>query len=61
MNFDKEISMKCITCKSEMICKDDVNDVNTRIDWVECPKCGSKAEIEYGNNGEYITRVIWTR
>ena len=55
------MAVKCLTCKTEMMCIDDVNDIGTRIDWVECPKCKSKAEIQYGNNGEYILKVIWTR
>jgi len=53
--------MKCITCKTIMVCIDDVNDISTRIDFVECPKCGSKADIIYGNNGEYINQVNWWR
>lgn len=53
--------MKCLTCKTQMECKNDVNDETVRIDWEVCPKCGSKAEINYGNHGEYITKVIWTR
>jgi Zn finger protein HypA/HybF involved in hydrogenase expression len=62
VNFAKEVRlMKCLTCKTEMECKDDVNDVSTRIDWVVCPKCGSTAEITYGNNGEYIEKVFWER
>jgi len=55
------IIMKCITCKTIMICIDDVNDISTRIDFVKCPKCGSKADIIYGNNGEYINQVNWWR
>lgn len=53
--------MKCFTCKTEMICVNDVNDISNRIDWVECLKCGSHAEIVYGNNGEYITQIKWKR
>jgi len=53
--------MKCVTCKTQMECVDDVNNIGMRIDWEKCPKCGSKAEIEYGNNGEYVKQVIWTR
>lgn len=53
--------MECITCKTKMKCVDDVNDISIRIDWEECPKCGSKAEIQYGENGKYITKVIWQR
>jgi len=53
--------MKCLTCQTTMKCYDDVNDISVRIDWVKCPKCGSQAEIQYGNNGEYIEKVIWNR
>ncbi len=53
--------MKCLTCKTEMKCIDDVNEIHARIDFVECPKCKSKADIIYGNNGEYIKKVIWRR
>lgn len=53
--------MKCITCKTEMKCVNDVCDVGARIDWEECPKCSSKAEIIYGNGGEYIKKVTWER
>jgi len=59
--YRKDITMKCITCKSEMICYDDVNDISIRIDWVKCPKCNSKAEIQYENNGEYVEKVVWER
>lgn len=51
--------MKCHTCKTEMKCYDDVNDMSVRIDWLKCPKCNSWAEVTYGNNGEYIEKVIW--
>jgi len=44
-----------------MKCIDDVNDISVRIDFVKCPKCGSKANIIYGNNGEYIEKVEWKR
>ncbi len=53
--------MKCITCATTMKCVNDVNDISIRIDWVECPKCKSKAEIQYGNNGEFMSKVIWER
>ena len=53
--------MKCLTCKTEMVCVNDVNDISVRIDFVECPKCGSHADIIYGNNGEYISEVLWKR
>ena len=53
--------MKCFTCKTEMICEDDVNDIIVRIDWEKCPKCGSKAEIDYGEQGEYVNKIIWER
>jgi len=53
--------MKCITCKTIMVCFDDVNEVSTRIDFVKCPKCGLSADIIYSNNGEYISQVNWRR
>jgi len=56
--------MKCITCETEMKCVNDVNDISTRIDWLDCPKCGSTAEITYGTNGaerQLIKKVIWNR
>lgn len=53
--------MECITCKTEMICENDVNDISNRIDWLVCPKCNSVAEIRYGGNGKYIEKVIWDR
>ena len=53
--------MKCITCKTQMKCVSDVSDIYVRIDFVECPKCGSKADIIYGNNGEYVDQVNWRR
>ena len=53
--------MKCFTCKTEMACFDDVNDIDVRIDFVKCPKCGSVADTYYGNNGEFIEEVLWRR
>jgi Zn finger protein HypA/HybF involved in hydrogenase expression len=53
--------MKCFTCHTEMECYNDVNNISTRIDFVKCPKCGSEANIIYGNNGEYIKKVEWFR
>lgn len=53
--------MECVTCKTKMICVDDVNDMGARIDWLECPKCKSKAEIIYGERGKYIEKLVWKR
>lgn len=53
--------MKCITCKTKMICIDDVNDISVRIDLEECPECKSIAEIHYGENGRYVEKIIWER
>lgn len=50
--------MECLTCKTQMECVDDVNEISTRIDWLECPKCGSKAEIQFGDRGKFIEKVI---
>lgn len=53
--------MRCFTCKTEMKCYNDVCEEGARIDFVECPKCQSRADIIYGNRGEYINRVLWFR
>jgi DNA-directed RNA polymerase subunit RPC12/RpoP len=53
--------MECVTCKTEMKCVDDVNDIGTRIDWLVCPKCGSKAEVNYDIIKSWINKVIWQR
>jgi len=53
--------MNCFTCKNEMVCVDDVNEISVRMDFVKCPKCNSEAEIYYGKNGEYIKEVVWRR
>ena len=53
--------MECYTCHEQMKCVDDVNEISIRIDWFECPKCKSKADVEYGQNGKYITKVTWKR
>lgn len=53
--------MECITCKEKMVCYDDVNATHARIDWLNCPKCESKAEVNYSVTKGYITKVTWTR
>lgn len=53
--------MKCYTCKSTMRCYDDINNEMSRVDYYECTKCKSKALVIYGNNGEYINKVVWER
>lgn len=53
--------MECYTCKAKMKCTDDVNEINTRIDWFDCPKCKATAYISYGQNGKYIDKVVWKR
>lgn len=53
--------MECFTCKTKMDCFNDVNDISIRIDWVKCPKCNSEAQIDYGQNGKYIEKVLWKR
>ena len=53
--------MKCYTCKTKMKCYDDVVAIGTRLDFLKCPLCNSKATIHYGNDGEYITGVEWKR
>lgn len=44
-----------------MKCIDDVNGAQVRIDWFECPKCKSQAQVNYGNRGEHIESVQWKR
>lgn len=51
--------MKCFTCQTTMVCYNDVNEISKRIDFLKCPNCRSNADIIYGNNGEYISRVDW--
>lgn len=53
--------MKCIICNVEMRCVDDVNDISTKIDWVVCPVCGTKAEINFTADRKNIEKVIWER
>ncbi len=53
--------MKCFTCKEEMKCYDDINDISVRIDFVKCPKCNSMAEIIYHPINGYILKVDWER
>ena len=53
--------MKCHTCKTIMECVDDVNEDTFRADFLECPKCNSKATVTFGNRGEYISKVEWER
>lgn len=51
--------MKCFTCKTEMVCYDYVNHIEARIDLVECPKCGSKADIVYDD--DEVSQIQWRR
>ena len=53
--------MECIACKTKMVCVNDVNDIETRIDFVVCPKCKSRANIVYGKQGKHIQEVNWIR
>ena len=53
--------MECMTCQEKMICYDDINESHTRIDWLKCPKCNSKAEIIYSVTQGFKTKVTWTR
>lgn len=60
--YEQEVEqMDCFTCHTEMKCYNDVNDEALRIDWYKCPKCGSRAEVEYGDHGRYKTKVTWIR
>lgn len=51
--------MECFNCKTVMECYDDVNYVSVRIDWLECPKCESQAEIVYNTNDNSIKKLSW--
>jgi len=53
--------MDCLTCGTKMKCVDDINDIGTRIDWVVCPKCGSKATIHYDPLRGWKIKVEWDR
>ena len=53
--------MRCLTCSTIMKCVNDVNESHTRIDFVECPKCDSKADIIISVNNGHIEKVNWTR
>lgn len=52
--------MKCLTCNTKMKCYDDVTTNFTRIDWVQCPECESRAELLYDNGTKQIKKVTWT-
>jgi len=52
--------MQCLTCGEQMKCYNDVNDISVRIDWEQCPKCGSWSQIEYNSKGQQ-ERVLWLR
>ena len=52
--------MKCFTCKVDMVCVDDVNFEGVRIDFMECPKCKSSADISYDRNMN-IKEINWSR
>jgi len=52
--------MKCIKCKTEMACYNDVNDISVRIDWLRCSKCSSEAEVVYSTNGDRrVIKLTW--
>lgn len=53
--------MDCLTCGTKMKCVNDVNEESARIDFVECPKCGSKADIIYHSRKGWIEKVNWKR
>ena len=40
---------------------DDINDYAVRIDFMSCPLCQSKAVVTYGDHGQYVDKVEWTR
>lgn len=53
--------MKCFTCSTEMQNVNDVVMSSVRIDWKQCPKCGSEAQINYHPRELFIESVYWKR
>lgn len=45
--------MKCPKCGREMTCTDDVNEINVRLDFLNC-ECGGTATVEMDNNSKPI-------
>jgi DNA-directed RNA polymerase subunit RPC12/RpoP len=53
---------ECMTCHERMVCVDDVVTQSLRLDFLECPKCKSRAEVEYNSYGTcYIKGFKWWR
>lgn len=52
---------KCLKCGTEMVCYDDIVYQTCRIDWLKCPECGSKAEIEYNPCTNEMIGFKWER
>ena len=55
--------MKCLQCGTKMERDEDsiVCITTETVEWVFCGKCGSRAEIQYGNCGKIKDKVIWKR
>lgn len=53
--------MDCFTCQTAMKNVNDVVTNSVRIDWKQCPKCGSVAQINYNPIKLYIESVHWKR
>ena len=51
--------MKCINCKEDMYCYDDVNDISTRIDFCRCEQCDIKADIIFNCNDITKFHIEW--
>jgi Zn finger protein HypA/HybF involved in hydrogenase expression len=51
--------MICLRCNNKMKCYDDVNYIDTRIDFVQCPMCDAKGEIIYKQDRMTIDKVNW--
>lgn len=49
---------KCDKCGIEMLCYDDVNDVESRIDFMECPTCHSKKTIIYDRSTNKPVKIV---
>jgi DNA-directed RNA polymerase subunit RPC12/RpoP len=54
--------MKCFTCGTRMENYDDIRNDFVKVDFRRCPKCGSKAEIQYYDDEcTFLSEVKWRR
>lgn len=53
--------IKCYTCCEVMKCVDDINQEHLRVDWYNCPRCSSWAEVILDSKDYYVKSVEWHR